>query len=551
MLVSPGTMMQQRRRQPAAAPVIENLKLPVMSGADYVGQTKAIGPGYWGASYTSLTKQWQRGDTSSGPWTNISGATGDFYTVQSADNGKYLRCEVTVSDGVLTGVAASLPGAAVQTMTTAIPTGVSNPVIAQLGASFEEAVTRGSGSTADRIAHWLRPAIFGRFMLGNKRMQWKFTVSGSSVSAPYLDAVAGASATAVASQATALTSDSAYLAEAAHAIFINFGSNTLDTGPTGGTSWLATANSALGALRSAYPSALIIVPEQMMRSEEVAQWQAGGYARANVLQVNAGLGAIASSHGAIVVPWYARSGDPSNALEGRDYPWRSETDLIHPAGGRGWEMSRSFAAAVAPYLVDLGDEPDATVDLTSVGAGTGGTITNGSGDIWGGWTVEGGTGFNTVGTVVSGTQRLVATATANTSTSDRIFRFRRATGGFVAVTPSVAYTMRFKMRIRSTSYLPAYVRVGLSNNATLISSIEMGAMWPGNRNGGFLISTTTSGAILLTEEWTELDLRSVPMTRPSTINVTPLIEVETRDVAGGATIGQSLEVEIIKVTVEH
>lgn len=533
------------------APTIANLKLPVMSGAAYVGQTSAIGPGLWDGAYTSLTKQWQRADSDVGPWSDIPGATGDFYTKTAGDLGKVVACLVTVSDGVGTGSARSLASPVVQAMATPIPAPVSNPVIANLGASFEETVTRGSGS-ADRISHWLRPAIFGRFMLGNKRMQWKFTVSGSSVSAPYLDAVAGASATAVASQATALTSDSAYLAEAAHAIFINFGSNTLDTGPTGGSSWLSTANSALGALRAAYPSALIIVPEQMMRSEEVAQWQEGGYARANVLQVNAGIGAIASNHGAIVVPWYARSGDPSNALEGRDYPWRSETDLIHPAGGRGWEMSRSFAAAVAPYLVDLGEPSGGTVDLTSVGAGSGGTITGGTGTVWNGWIAEVGAGFNGVASLVGDTQRVVVTATADTALSAPMLRFRRATGRFFTAAIGVTYTMRLKMRIRSTSKLAAYLRVALSNNnSNLGAAIEMGALTPGNMNGGYTLSTITSGAVLLTEEWVELSLESVPMTRTAALAVTPLVVVETRNVAGGALTGQGFEIEILKAEIIH
>jgi hypothetical protein len=534
-----------------AAAIINNVTLPVQSGAAYVGQTLAVGPGVWDAPTTGRGKQWQRGDTSTGPWADISGATSDFYTLQSADLAKFVRCLVTVTDGVLSGSAASLPTAAVSAMATAIPAAVSNPVIANLGASFEETVTR-SASSADRIAHWLRPGVFGRFMTGNRRARWLFTVSGSSVSQPYNDAAAGASATAVASQATALASDSAYLAESSHLIFMNGGSNTLDLGPTGGTSWLGTMDSALGTLRAAYPAAQILIPEQMMRSEEVTQWQAGGYARANVLQVNAGLGAIASNHGAIVVPWYALSGDPANALEGRDYAWRSETDLIHPAGGRGWIMARAFAAAVSPYLADLGDPSGGTVDLTSVGAGSGGTITNGSGSVWNGWTVEGGTGFSTVASLVGDTQRLVVTATADNAASAPVIRFRRATGSFVTCIASTTYNMRYKMRIRSLGGFRAYLRVALSNNnSNLASAVEMCGLAPGNRNGGYTFSTTTSGAVLLTDDWVDLSLESVPLNRASNIDMTPLLVIETRDAAGGVVTGQSFEVEIIKVEVVH
>ena len=47
---------------------------------------------------SSLTWRWARGDSSSGPFTNISGATSASYTTVAADVTKYLRATASYTD---------------------------------------------------------------------------------------------------------------------------------------------------------------------------------------------------------------------------------------------------------------------------------------------------------------------------------------------------------------------------------------------------------------------------------------------------------------------
>lgn len=78
-----------------------NTVAPAITGTPTVGQTLTVSNGTWTNSPTGYARQWQRGDSSSGPWTNISGATGTTYTLVSGDATKYVRAVVTAtnSDG--------------------------------------------------------------------------------------------------------------------------------------------------------------------------------------------------------------------------------------------------------------------------------------------------------------------------------------------------------------------------------------------------------------------------------------------------------------------
>lgn len=83
---------------PASAPA--NTVLPAVTGTDLVGSTLTSTDGTWtGAPPITFTYSWYRYDDNAG--TNpvlISGATSHTYVLQSADNGKYVRCLVTATD---------------------------------------------------------------------------------------------------------------------------------------------------------------------------------------------------------------------------------------------------------------------------------------------------------------------------------------------------------------------------------------------------------------------------------------------------------------------
>jgi hypothetical protein len=75
-----------------SAPV--NTAPPVISGSAAVGQQLSTTNGTWSGGATSFTYQWQR-CTASAVCTNVSGATGATYGVQTADVGSTVRVMVT------------------------------------------------------------------------------------------------------------------------------------------------------------------------------------------------------------------------------------------------------------------------------------------------------------------------------------------------------------------------------------------------------------------------------------------------------------------------
>lgn len=528
-----------------------NTRLPQLSGAAYGGQTLAYGRGGYSAGFSSRSHKYQYADTGAGPWTDVPDGAGDFlFLPVGTYTGKVISVLETVSDGTTTLNIRSAVSPAVQAMAMAIPAAVSNPMMAVLGASFEGGIVR--GASVDRYGWWVRPAMFGKFLMGNRRIRHNYSGTGIVPAQPYVLASDGDSAQQVAAQATTLAADSAYAAESAHFIWFNPGSNTLSASASGGTSWLTYAGNGLAALRAAYPNAQILIPEQMMRGTAGSEWIAGGFGRANVYQVNAALGALASTYGAIVVPWFARSGNPNDALEGRAYDWAVQDDFVHPAMGRGWEMSRGFAAAAKPYVADLGADASGTQVMTSVGAGSGGTLTNATGAVWANWTLEGVAGQQVVGAVAGDKLTITATALVDQAASGAFAKLRRSTGQFYATTANVAYRVRMKGRIRSSSPsgINAYLRAELSdNNASLSASLSAGALYPGNQSGAYTLSTTTSGAALISDDWQEFSLESSSFNRAAAVNVTPVFVVESRVAAGGILAGQQIEIEFDEITV--
>jgi len=75
-----------------------------ITGLAKVGQTVAAGT--LTPSNALATYQWQISSSASGPFSNVSGATSDTYTILTSDEGKYLRVQAT-GTGVFTGTVIS------------------------------------------------------------------------------------------------------------------------------------------------------------------------------------------------------------------------------------------------------------------------------------------------------------------------------------------------------------------------------------------------------------------------------------------------------------
>ena len=101
-------------------PAPSNTAAPAISGTAQQGQTLTASNGSWTNSPTSYAYQWK--DCSSGSCSNVSGATGSTYTLQSSDVGDTVDVAVTASNA---GGSASATSAQTQTITTASGTSFS------------------------------------------------------------------------------------------------------------------------------------------------------------------------------------------------------------------------------------------------------------------------------------------------------------------------------------------------------------------------------------------------------------------------------------------
>lgn len=79
-----------------AAP--SNSAAPSISGTTAYGSTLTASNGTWSGNPTGYTYQWQRASTSTGTYSNISGATSQTYSVATADIGNYLKVSVTATN---------------------------------------------------------------------------------------------------------------------------------------------------------------------------------------------------------------------------------------------------------------------------------------------------------------------------------------------------------------------------------------------------------------------------------------------------------------------
>jgi hypothetical protein len=126
-----------------------NSVAPTISGTKSVGQTLTSSTGTWSGTPTSYAYQWKRADTSSGSYTDISGANTSTYVLTSDDVSKFIKV------GVIATNAAGSSSQTLSTATTAISAvAPSAPVInsittgnAQLSVNFTASSNGGSAIT--------------------------------------------------------------------------------------------------------------------------------------------------------------------------------------------------------------------------------------------------------------------------------------------------------------------------------------------------------------------------------------------------------------------
>jgi hypothetical protein len=126
-----------------------NSVAPTITGTKSVGQTLTSSTGTWNGTPTSYAYQWKRADTSSGSYTDISGANTSTYVLTSDDVSKFIKV------GVIATNAAGSSSQTLSTATTAISAvAPSAPVInsittgnAQLSVNFTASSNGGSAIT--------------------------------------------------------------------------------------------------------------------------------------------------------------------------------------------------------------------------------------------------------------------------------------------------------------------------------------------------------------------------------------------------------------------
>jgi Ig domain of plant-specific actin-binding protein len=101
-----------------------NTTPPSITGTPQVGQVLTAQPGAWNSTTApTFAYQWQRCNTTGAACSNISGATNQTYTVQSADQGATLRVQVTATNPGGSTQATSAQTALIQAAAAPTPTG--------------------------------------------------------------------------------------------------------------------------------------------------------------------------------------------------------------------------------------------------------------------------------------------------------------------------------------------------------------------------------------------------------------------------------------------
>ena len=128
---SSATSNQTAVISPPAPIAPSNTSPPTISGSAVVGQVLSGDNGTWsGTQPISYSDQWRRCDSSGANCSDIAGATGQTYTLVSADLGKTIRFQVTASnDGGQTTATSSQTAIVVDSAPPSAPTNLSGTAI--------------------------------------------------------------------------------------------------------------------------------------------------------------------------------------------------------------------------------------------------------------------------------------------------------------------------------------------------------------------------------------------------------------------------------------
>jgi hypothetical protein len=109
----------------AAAPT--NSSPPTISGKAQVGELLKADNGTWTGNPTSFAYQWRICDQNGGGCHDITGATGNEYTIKSGDQGNTIRVAVTAKNADGSASATSVPTAVIAAAAAPTPTPAPSP----------------------------------------------------------------------------------------------------------------------------------------------------------------------------------------------------------------------------------------------------------------------------------------------------------------------------------------------------------------------------------------------------------------------------------------
>ena len=120
----------------------DSFTMAAISGTPRTGSVLTAGA--FTPSGTTASRQWQRSTATTGPWTNIAGATASTYTLASGDMGYFVQL-VATGTGSYSGSVTSAPTAKITTLLTGIATPTGTPTV---GSTLTVGARTPSGATA-------------------------------------------------------------------------------------------------------------------------------------------------------------------------------------------------------------------------------------------------------------------------------------------------------------------------------------------------------------------------------------------------------------------
>jgi hypothetical protein len=164
----------------AVAP--NNTSPPTISGKAQVGELLKADPGTWTGTPPTLTYQGRICDNNGGACHDITGATGNEYTLKSADQGNTVRVQVTGKNTDGTDTATSVPSALIAAGTATTPT-ATTPTPGPSGTGCPKLAAGATSVAATDVSPPARLQVTqmqanpGVITLGTKTFSVKFRVS--------------------------------------------------------------------------------------------------------------------------------------------------------------------------------------------------------------------------------------------------------------------------------------------------------------------------------------------------------------------------------------